>query len=479
MTTQYRAVSVRTGSLMLDNRNARLPEEMRSPNQRALLQALLETEDVKDLARSIAKLGIFPNERLVAMQDGHKYVVLEGNRRLAAIKLLLNPELAPTTALVKTFRRLSEMADLQSLGKLDVAVVKDRVSAAPIIAALHIGQAKKGWSNLQQARYYRELVEQGQSIADVADEIGTTVAEVQSFLRNEQLHRIALSLEYEPEMRRKIEDSRFPLTTLGRFIESRAGRHAMGLELGNDGNLRGTVHPERFKSILNRVARDVATEKGFTRRINDDTGIQGYFKEIEATLPVTPKRGKFDPKVLLGEKPTSKPDEQAKRSKPVARAPRISSSIVPVGYACTSQHERVRAIFGELKSMKIANQKNSTGIMLRVLIDIALWQFIVEKGLSHAICDHFDRDGKKRRYDSTWTPPLRDLISYMCDKQQFPGMDAAGYKAVRLLASKNARDMITIDGFNAYTHNPHVTPTESELRALWQRTRPMLDIILN
>jgi hypothetical protein len=81
------------------------------------LHELLEHEDVTGLASSIAKLGLFPNERLVVISSGKGFTVLEGNRRLASIKLLLNPELAPTSPQVKYFRKLSEKTDLSALGE--------------------------------------------------------------------------------------------------------------------------------------------------------------------------------------------------------------------------------------------------------------------------------------------------------------------------------------------------------------------------
>lgn len=479
MTTYYKPLTVKTGSLKLDPKNARLPVEHRSDNQRALLQALLELEDVRGLAKSIAKLGVFPNERLVVMREakGRKYIVLEGNRRLAAAKLLINPELAPTDTEVKAFRRLAESADIPALGKLDVVVVNDRISAAPIISALHVGQAKRRWSSLQQARFFSELVKQGQSIADVAEELGTTIGHVQGYLRAELLHELALSLDLAPEDRRAIADANFPLTTLERFIESKVGRKALGIELTDEGGFRGTVHPERFKAVLRRVATDVAKVKGFTRQVNEDSGIREYFEKIEGNLPATRKRGNFDPQVLLGRAPKASTDDEPPKS-PAPRKPRKSSSIIPIGYACTSKHERVRKIFGEIRSLKLSQHRNATVIMLRVLVDIALWRFIEDKGLETEVCDHFDPNKKQRKYNPHWTPPLRDLISYMVDKKKFPGMSAAGYKATRMLVSRDAQHVITIEGFNAFTHNPHMTPMEEELRALWTRAEPLLDIIL-
>lgn len=472
---------MRSGSLLLDPKNARIPANRRSEEQRRLLHELLETENIKDLAASIAKLGLFPNERLVVMPDTRRgrYVVLEGNRRLAAIKLLLNPDLAPTTPLVSYFRRLAERADLRSLSQLEVVVVPNRLAAAPIIAALHTREAKRRWSSLQQARFYRELVDEGKTAAEVAEDLGVTLGHVQSYLRAEKLYRLALTLEYPPPVQKKLHDSRFPLTTLERFLESKVGRRFLGIELDDQGSFRGVVHPDRFKAVLARVAEDVATEKGLTRRINDETGFQQYKAEAEAKLPKTRLRGSFTVDSLLGIQGKTDNGTQEGAPPKKRREPTPSKSIVPRGFKCTSKHERVRAVFKELRDLNIVQHPNATGVMFRVLLDIALWSYVKDNGHAEAVCDHCDPTRKRRRNDPNWTPPLRDLISYAVENRVFPDMTPDGYKATRLLASREPRDITTIDTFNQFTHNPYVTPTEADLRALWQRAQPMLEIILD
>ena len=79
----------------LDPENPRLATSVKRPTQQELIADLLEHEEVMDLVRDIARQGYFPNELLVAIRDGPNTIVVEGNRRLAALKLLLNPELAP------------------------------------------------------------------------------------------------------------------------------------------------------------------------------------------------------------------------------------------------------------------------------------------------------------------------------------------------------------------------------------------------
>lgn len=472
-----RTVSI--GNLQLDPLNSRIPPERRSNNQRQLLHALLEHEDVKGLASSISKLGLFPSDRLIVEATGRQYTVLEGNRRLAAIKLLLNPELAPTDTSVKYFRRLASKANLQQLGKVDVSVFPDRISAAPIIAALHTGSAKKRWTSLQQSRFYRELIDEGQTPNQIAEDLGISLADVRGFLRAEKLYRIALTLDHSPDVRSQLEDSNFPLTTLERFLESTVARKFLGVELDDQAGFRGVVHPERFRAVLQQVSQDIATKKGLTREVNNEKGFNKYIADVEGQLPKTKVRGSFSADSLL-----EQVDSGAIRPKlkvPISRTAsgKPPACIVSRGVGCTSGNERVRAIFNELKTLKVATYRNAVAVLLRVLIEISLWDYLVKNGHHDAVCNYFDKDRKKRRFNQNWTPSLRELISYSIDKHVYDGMPADGYKSIRTLTQKNTGDVLSVEGFNEFTHNRFVAPMELDLRILWNRALPMLEFTLH
>jgi hypothetical protein len=92
------------GRLLLDTGNLRLLErgrqllntpaiEIGQPGvQKRVEQALRETKsfDVHGLAISIANNSFLKHERLIVVKyDGDKYLVIEGNRRLAAVRYLI------------------------------------------------------------------------------------------------------------------------------------------------------------------------------------------------------------------------------------------------------------------------------------------------------------------------------------------------------------------------------------------------------
>lgn len=87
---------MKVSDLTFDVKNPRLPEFDLPDNatETEVIKVLWEAMDVKELVMSIAASGFFSHEPLVVAEEGGKNVVIEGNRRLAAVKVLLNPALA-------------------------------------------------------------------------------------------------------------------------------------------------------------------------------------------------------------------------------------------------------------------------------------------------------------------------------------------------------------------------------------------------
>ncbi len=86
----------KTADLLLDDKNPRLVELTigNEPSQFDLLKTLFEQMAVEEVAMSIAYNGYFAHEPLIIEPtEGNKYTVIEGNRRLAAVQLLLSAEL--------------------------------------------------------------------------------------------------------------------------------------------------------------------------------------------------------------------------------------------------------------------------------------------------------------------------------------------------------------------------------------------------
>src|SRR5437762_13789624 len=90
---QQRRIAV--GDINLDAYNPRLAANEEGRSQPELLRIMAERFKLEELADSIIASGYRPFDPLIGATEDGQVVVLEGNRRIAAIKLLLNPEGAP------------------------------------------------------------------------------------------------------------------------------------------------------------------------------------------------------------------------------------------------------------------------------------------------------------------------------------------------------------------------------------------------
>ncbi|MCR9257432.1 MAG: ParB N-terminal domain-containing protein [Alphaproteobacteria bacterium] len=149
---------IEPSELKLDRQNPRFGLSEASSEKEAL-RILLETADLKELWNSIAERGFEKFEPLVVTNEGGELVVLEGNRRLAAVKLLLDPSLLEKDA---PRRRVPSIAPekLDTCRQLPVVIVKNREAAAGYIGFKHVNGPAR-WSSLAKARFgvrfYQEM----------------------------------------------------------------------------------------------------------------------------------------------------------------------------------------------------------------------------------------------------------------------------------------------------------------------------------
>src|SRR5687767_14689436 len=88
---------VDVGNLRFDPLNPRFPKGLNGKVEAEVFSWMLRDATIIELMGSIGELGYFPGEPLLVAKTNKKGVfeVVEGNRRLTAVKLLREPELAP------------------------------------------------------------------------------------------------------------------------------------------------------------------------------------------------------------------------------------------------------------------------------------------------------------------------------------------------------------------------------------------------
>jgi hypothetical protein len=153
MTTLPDREELPVADLRLDPDNPRLPEQLQGSNQVDLLAYLHETGVLDELIRSFNDNGFFQHEPLIGYRDDHHgLVVLEGNRRLGALKILLGSAEALDLGLSPKLDDPPTATRLEELATVPVYVVADRDEVHRFLGFRHIGGIKT-WPAEAKARY--------------------------------------------------------------------------------------------------------------------------------------------------------------------------------------------------------------------------------------------------------------------------------------------------------------------------------------
>ena len=145
---------VKVSDLAFDLKNPRLPEFNlgNNPTEAEVIRILWEAMDVKELVLSIAASGFFQHEPLIVAQEDGKNIVIEGNRRLAAAKVLLEPAIAED--LEADAPDITEPAK-EALRELP-AISSTRKDAWRYLGFKHVNGPAK-WSSYAKSRYIADV----------------------------------------------------------------------------------------------------------------------------------------------------------------------------------------------------------------------------------------------------------------------------------------------------------------------------------
>ncbi len=164
---------VETEFLDFDPENPRLLEEgSKNPSDSQIIRALAASADLSEIVESIASNGYINIEPMIAQKVNGRYRVLEGNRRLAAIRILQNPELAKGTGIVVPEITKDVKATLKAVTVYAVSSPED---ARDFIGFKHINGPHK-WDAHAKGRFaadwYRKEKKNGVTLETIARRLG-------------------------------------------------------------------------------------------------------------------------------------------------------------------------------------------------------------------------------------------------------------------------------------------------------------------
>ena len=251
----------------LDPKNVRL-EIADAKVEADIIEDLFVNEDVLSLVEGICKVGYLTHETPVVLRRRGKYIMVEGNRRLAALKAIQNPMLVPDyRARISAFAAL--LPDRSSLSKIKVVVAPNQTEVDQLIATIHTGNLRKPWSPSRQAAFFQAQIHAGRTLSELLARYPTI--DVRKFVFRAHIINLFKSVHYEAaELQDFLATKKWArgLSTLARIYESKEFLALTGLTMEPDGSVTKSISDAVFKEIATAIVRGMYDENINTRSLN-------------------------------------------------------------------------------------------------------------------------------------------------------------------------------------------------------------------
>jgi hypothetical protein len=170
----YRTVPVQ--ALRFDPENPRLGGDARAKNQLEIREYLAGAPHYAlDLIGSIIENGFLPYEPLIVRQDAGKFIVIEGNRRLAAVQVILSTPAKYSSEVRDRLRQIPVLVFPEGAARGDTEVVLRYLGVKHLFGF-------RDWPPLSKAMFLDKRVSSKKDLMQVLRELNITRQEAGRYL---------------------------------------------------------------------------------------------------------------------------------------------------------------------------------------------------------------------------------------------------------------------------------------------------------
>lgn len=345
--------------LNLDQKNIRTGDQ---PDQRAALHALIADQKQKlvNLALDIMEMGrLSPGEPLWVTADPDntgKHIVLEGNRRVAALKLMENPRLADGTEVAAAFAKLATEFAVNPIRSVEAQVFASREDAWPWMQRRHLraasGVGLEHWRSLAKERAqpgWSGKVRRSLLVLDYLDDDTEEFGEVGSVIEAKS-------------------------TTVDRVLNNPAMKEVLGInidpktksiEFENGDDIAG-------RRVLRSLISEMAKPDFKFSRVRDEGDRRAFISEFAGgavrkadAATAAPTEAKPEPK-----------GRKTRVTEPVRKtlAPATGSRVIPKVLGV-----RLNKLYRECREIQLKGNENAAALLLRVFLELSSEAYLIEK----------------------------------------------------------------------------------------------------
>jgi len=462
-------------SLHLDAKNPRLGRETSARAPREIIQYLFEHDKAMDVAQSIVARGYFPNEPLLAIKENDQLVVVEGNRRLAALKALHEPALLEGKYQRQVERLSRQIEDLRDIASVPVTLAPSRKATDRQIAGRHVGTPVLAWQAENRASFILDKLDEGYTNDQLRDQLGFSLTDIQAARQTRAVADMTRSLDLPEEVKAKVENPRAKLfSTLERIFDSSVGREYLMVEPDPDHGIRGTTTQGEFLRGFKRLVTDVALGKQSSRTLNSNENIQSYFESWSPEERPAKKRGSFVPADVIQGRSIASSAEKFRPAPAPKKSKQLSKTVLPRDFRMRFGNARLIDIRLELVKLKREDFPNAGAVLLRVFFELAVLHYLERIGELPGIIKKIEeKDGRRLPFG---TPTLKQLvpeISRIANRK----LKRADAQKVMKAIQYNPSAPFTLSELHAFVHQPDL-PSARDILQFWTRTEPLFRLML-
>jgi len=432
---EWKEEDVLIDELYLDEDNIRL--DINEKDQKALITDLFSNEQAMKVFESIYKNGLFPDEVPVIIKEAGKNIVVDGNRRVASLKVMLRPEIAPQKYRTKIEKLMKGYSPIE---KIKIIVAPDRKAVDNYLAAKHTKTTRLSWTALRRSYFYYAQKQNGISVEDLI--IRYSNKDIPSYIKMYEMHQIALSLDnISEDVRRVVDKKNFKISTLERLYNDKYVQEKLGISFNSKTGEVSAVKNKEFDIAYSKIITDIVEKKISSRKeIKDEKDRKKYIDGFIAK--------KISSKVKVG---VSKFTPKSTK--------KIIEFLIPDTIVSTLNSPGIDRRIAELKKIDYKRFPNITTDALRSLLEVVLKKY-------------FDRinnpmpkkSAKKYNY-------LLDALSHA--KRHFDGIGNQEIKQVINLIGEDK------DFFDMINHNPSAFSNPQKTKDLWDTMQELFIFIFD
>jgi len=434
---------ISVGNLLLDTSNYRITKQN---SQKEARDAIIAEQDRKlvKLATDIIEVGLSPIDLTLVIDAGDglgNFVVLEGNRRLTALQLMLKPELAEGTAIHAAFKKLNKNHADAIPKVLTCFVAPSKKIALTWIKRKHSngldGAGTEPWTAMAKAR---ADVQEGELRPDL-----------------DAVNFVLAMPNIDGKLRQFLEGGKFNLSTLERLVKAKDVQEAVGFSL-QDGKLISDHEPERIKGVFAEMVTIIAHGKHgadkFTERNVDTEEHRAVF--LDKILPNHPKKKKVAQAWEISGTPKHAHKKTPKPKVKATPSTEDQQNLIPKKFKLELPAGKINDVFIELKELDVLRRRHAVSVLFRVFFEFSLDDYIGKHGIV------LPKDNKGNTIN-TFLCRLNHVIEHVKNAGLLTDKEL---KPINV-AKNDKHSFLSPETLNAYVHSAWMNPQPLDLKLSW------------